>query len=120
ALHFLIDVQRGVFAEIAVLGNFTAQENGFFLLTVGQRPHVAHAPFADHVASDVGGALDIVACAGGDVPEEDFFSGTSTHQNRECALKEFLGVGVLVGFGKLHGQAQRHASGNDRDFVYRI
>src|SRR5271166_2119271 len=31
ALHFLVDLQGGVFAEVAMLGNFTAQEDGFFL-----------------------------------------------------------------------------------------
>src|SRR5260221_10301669 len=32
SLHFAVDLQRGVFTEVAVLGDFAAQEDGFFLL----------------------------------------------------------------------------------------
>src|SRR5262249_38499316 len=64
-LHFAVNLQRGVFAEVAVLCDFAAQEDGLFLFAERQRPQVAHAPLADHVARDVRGAFDVVARAGG-------------------------------------------------------
>src|SRR5208282_2710673 len=117
ALHFHVDVQGGVFAEVAMLGNFAAEEDSFFLLAVSQRTHVAHAPFADHVARDIGGAFDVVSGAGGDVAEENFLGGAAAHENGEHAFQVFLGVGVLVGFGELHGEAESHAARNDGDLV---
>ena len=34
ALYFLVDLQRRIFTEVAMLGNFAAQEDRFFLLAV--------------------------------------------------------------------------------------
>src|SRR5579859_2388926 len=117
ALHFLVNLHGGVFGEIAVLGDFTAKKDGFILFTVSQRPEFAHAPFADHVPSDVRSTLDVVAGAGGDVAQEDFFRGTSAHQHGKHAFEILARVGMLVGFGQLHGEAESHAAWNDRDFV---
>ena len=68
-----VDVDGGVFRVVAVLRDFAAQEDRFFLFAEGQGPERAHAPLANHLSRDVGGALDIVAGAGGDVSEENFF-----------------------------------------------
>src|SRR5450755_347140 len=67
ALHFLVDLDGGVFRVVAMLGNFAAEEDGFIFLTVRQRTELAHAPFANHVTGDVGGALDVVPGAGSNV-----------------------------------------------------
>src|SRR5262249_14050062 len=47
AFNFLINLDRGVFAVILVLSDFTAQEDLFFLLTEGQRAKVRHTELAN-------------------------------------------------------------------------
>ena len=70
-----------------MLRDFAAQENRFFLLAEGQRTELAHAPFANHLARDVGGAFDVVARAGGDVAEENFLGAAAAHQHGERAFQ---------------------------------
>src|SRR6266516_2096101 len=67
ALHFLIDLEGRVLAVILVLRDLAAEEDLLFLLAEGERPHgVAHAPLAHHPACELGGALEVVAGAGGE------------------------------------------------------
>ena len=62
--------ERRVLAVVLVLRDLAAEEDLLFLLAEGQRPHrAAHAPLADHAARQVGGALEIVAGAGGDAAD---------------------------------------------------
>ena len=103
-----------------MLGNFAAEEYCFLLLAEGERAQRAHAPFANHLACNFRGTLDIVSRASSDVMQEDFFGGTATHQNAELRFEKFLGVGVLIVDGQLHGDAQSHTARNDGDFVKRI
>ena len=79
ALHFLVDLDGGVFGIVAVLVDFAAQEDGFVFLAVRERAEFAHAPFANHVSGDFRGALDVVACPGGDVAQENFFGRAAAH-----------------------------------------
>ena len=60
-----IDLASGFLGVIAVLGDFAAEEDLLLLLAEGERTELAHAPLADHLAGNFGGALDIVAGAGG-------------------------------------------------------
>ena len=79
SLHFLVNVHGGRFAEVAVLGNFAAKKNRFFLFAESQRPQFAHAPLANHVARNVRCAFDVIAGTGGNVAKEHFFSGAAAH-----------------------------------------
>ena len=81
-----------------MLGNLAAEEDGFIFLAVSKRPEFAHAPFANHVAGNVRGSLDVVAGTCGDVAEEDFFGRAAAHEDGEHAFEIFARVGVLVGF----------------------
>ena len=83
-------------------------------------PESAHAPLADHLARDFGGAFDVVAGAGGDVVQENFLGGATAHQDGELRFEEFLGVSVLVVDRQLHGDAESHAARDDGDFVQRV
>src|SRR5882762_9510830 len=103
-----------------MLGDFAAEEDSLVLLAVGQRPQLAHTPFANHVARDVRGAFDVVARAGGDVAEEYFFRGTSAHQHGQHRFQVSARVSMLVVFRQLHREAESHAARNDRHFVDRI
>ena len=118
--HFLVDADGSVFGIIAVLGDFAAQEDGFLFLAVGKRPQFAHAPLADHVASDLGGALDIVAGSGSEMTEKNFLGAATTHQHGKHALKIALGIGMFVVDGQLHGDAQGHAARDDGHLVKRV
>ena len=83
-LHFLIDLERRVFAVVLVLRDLAAEEDLLFLLTEGQRPHrIAPAPIADHLARQLGGALEVVAGAGGDVAGGDLFSDAASEQDAD-------------------------------------
>src|SRR6266853_2986087 len=61
ALHFLVNLDGRVFGIVAVLRDFSAEEDCFVLLAVGQRPQLTHAPFANHIAVNVRGACDVSA-----------------------------------------------------------
>jgi len=71
-----LSIWMAVFRIVAVLRDFAAEEDCFVFLTVGQRSQLAHTPFANHIARDVRGAFDVIASAGGDVAEENFFRRT--------------------------------------------
>src|SRR6266849_6272713 len=115
APDFLVNVNRCVFRIVAVLRDFAAEEDGFFLFAKGQRPERTHPPIADHFPGDLRGAFDVIACPRGDVPEEDLFGGAAAHQHDEGSCEIGLSVGVLVVDGKLHGQSERHAARDNRD-----
>ena len=103
---FLVNFDRGVFAVVTVLGDFASQEDLLFFLAEGQRSEFAHAPFADHLAGEFGGALDVIASAGGHQFEEDFFRQAAAHQDRDLGFQIVLVVVVTVVGRQLHGQAQ--------------
>src|SRR6266852_6854264 len=67
APDLLVNVNRCVFRIGAVLRDFAAEEDGFFLFAKGQRPERTHPPIADHFPGDLRGAFDVIACARGDV-----------------------------------------------------
>src|SRR5947209_8605837 len=52
-LNLLVDADRGRFTEIAVLRDLAAKENLLFLLAERERPKLAHAPLANHLAREV-------------------------------------------------------------------
>src|SRR5205085_9986417 len=110
ATHFLVNFDRSSFAIVAVLGNFAAQEDLLFFLSEGQRTQIAHAELAYHLASQFGGALDVVSSAGAHLAEEKFFGQTPTHHDGDLRLEIGLGVIVLVVDRQLHGDAKRHAA----------
>src|ERR1017187_9571613 len=119
-LHLLIDADGGVFGVVPVLRDFAAQEDLLFLLAVAHGPEFAHAPFADHLAGQIGGALDIVAGAGSHVVHELLFGDAARHEDGELGEQVVLVVGVLVVEGQLHGDAERHTARDDGDLVQRV
>ena len=79
-----------------MLGDLAAQEDLLFFLAEAHRTKFAHAPFANHLASHIGGALDVVAGAGGDMVHENLFGDAAGHQDGELRFQIPLVVGVLV------------------------
>ena len=79
-----------------------------------------HAELADHLAGEVGGALDVVAGTGGHLLEEDLFGAASAHEGGEAGFEIVLGDGVLVFLGEVDRDAESHAAGDDGDLVERV
>src|SRR5262245_42976324 len=121
ALHFLIDLERGVFAVILVLGDLAAQEDLLFLLAEGERTHrVAHAPLADHLARHLGRALEVVAGAGREAVHRDLFGNAAAEEDRDLIVQVVARVIVLLVDRQLLRETERHAARDDRDLVDRI
>ena len=121
ALDLAVDLERGVFAVVGVLRDLAAEEDLLFLLAEGQRAHrFAHAPLADHAAGEVGGALEVVAGAGGDVAGRDLLGDAAAEQDADLVDQIVLRVVVLLVGRQRHGQAERHAARHDRHLVQRI
>src|SRR5215467_5272019 len=70
-LYFLVNLDRRSLAVVAVLGNFASEEDLLFFLAEGQRSKITHAEFADHLAGHFGGSLDVIACAGAHLVQEN-------------------------------------------------
>ena len=83
-------------------------------------PSFAHAELADHLAGELGGALDVAAGAGGHLLEEDLFGAATAHEGGEAGFEIVLGDGVLVFLGEVDGDAEGHAAGDDGDLVERV
>jgi len=120
AANLGIDLAGGLLRVVAVLGELAAKEDLLFLLAEGKRTELAHAPFADHLAGDFSGPLDVISGAGGHGLEEDFLGDAAPHHDRQLAFQIDAVVGVLVVNGQLHGDAQGHAARNDGDLVQRV
>ena len=116
APDLIVHALRGGFADPVRAIGFEGVP-GF---AIGERTELRHAPLADHVLGDVGGALDVVRSAARHVVHEDLFRHPSAHQHRDLGFEEALGVGVAVGFRQLHRHAHRPAARDDRDLVQRV
>src|SRR5579863_3504525 len=101
AANLGVDLPRRFLAEVAMLRDLAAEEDLLFLLAEGQRAEAAHAELADHLAGQIGGALDVVAGAGGHLLEEDLLGDAAAHQDGKLRLQVVLRHRVLVVFRQL-------------------
>ena len=115
-----VNLASGLVGEVAVLCDLASEEDLLFLLAEGHRPESAHAEFADHLAGEFGGALDVVAGTGGHLLEEDLFGAATAHEGGETGFEVLLGDGVLVFLGEVDRDAESHAAGDDGDLVERV
>jgi hypothetical protein len=120
AADLSVDLASGLVGEVAVLRDLTSEEDLLLLLAEGHGAHLAHAELADHLAGEVGDALDVVAGTGGHLLEEYLFGAASAHKGGEARFEIFLGDGVLVFLGEVDRYAERHATGDDGDLVERV
>src|SRR5579863_1274121 len=95
-LHFLVDLDRGVLAEVALGGEIPSQEDFLLVLAEGQGTQARHPEFAHHAAREFRRLLDVVAGAGGDVVQKHLFGHASAHHDGKLRLEIVLGVRVLV------------------------
>src|ERR1700754_1353750 len=59
-LNLLVDLDRSIFGEVAMLGDFTSEEYLLFLLSKRNRSHLGHAVLADHRARQFSSTFDVV------------------------------------------------------------
>ena len=72
ALDLVVDALGGLGGVVLVVGQVAAQEDLVLRLAKDLRAQrVAHAVARDHAAGQLGGALDVVGGAGGDVVAEE-------------------------------------------------
>ena len=99
-------------AEIAFLA---------FLVLQGAKL-VAHAPFGDHIARQIGGILDVRARSRGHfvMAEDQLFRHAATHADREVRMHLVAVVGIAVTLGQAHHHAQRTTTRDDGGLVDRV
>ena len=78
---------------------------------------LAHAVAGDHLARDLGSALEVVARAGGDVTAEELLCRAAAQQHRNLVQHLVARAQEVVLLRHLHGVAQRLAARDDRDLV---
>src|SRR4030042_886735 len=79
--HLSVDFLGCLLAIITMLGNLTAKEDLLFLFAKTQGTELfAHAPFADHLARQIGGLLNILSRTVGLLFKNQLLGDASTHE----------------------------------------
>src|SRR5438034_189842 len=118
ATDLVVDLDGRGLGVLRPLREVPPEEDLLLLLAVGDRPELlAHAPLAHHLPRQLGGALEIVARAGGHVAEHELFRGATAEEDREVVQEEAPRVGVAVVERDLLRQAEGHAARDDRHLV---
>ena len=94
-----------LFAVVAMLRDFTAEEDLFFLLAERHRTERRHSELADHFARQFRRLFDVVAGARRHRFQEQFFCQTAAHHDRELAFQIRPGIRVTI----VNRQLLRHA-----------
>src|SRR5690606_20769035 len=121
--HLFVDPARGLVGHALVLRDRAAEEHLVLFLAIGDRTEFGRqAPLGDHAAGHLGGALDVVGGAGGDLvgAEDQLFRHAAAVQRGQAAVQAFAGGAVAVALGQELGHAQRAAARDDRDLVDRV
>ena len=120
-LYFGVYETGRVLTVILVLDPLPADEDFLAGFADGERADgIAHTPFSDHLAGQLGDAFDVVGSAGGDILENDFLSHTAAEEDNQVIAQEVAGIAVAVLAGKLHGDAEGASSRDNAHLVHRI
>ena len=118
--NFAVDLDCRIFTEVAMLRDLTAKEDLLILLAESDRTQSAHAELANHLASQLGSLLNVVAGAGSHRAQEQLLGQASAHHDCQPRLQIITRIGVFIVERQLHGYTERHAAGNDRHLVQRV
>src|SRR5215467_6500084 len=120
-LDLAVDEERGLLAVVLLAGHLAAEEDVLLVLAERERAElVGHAPLADHLASHLGGLLEVVAGTGGLLVQHDLLGGAAAQQDRDAIDQVVLRVVVLVVDRQLLGQTEGAAARDDRDLVHGV
>ena len=81
---------------------------------------LAHAQARDHLASQLGGALKVVARARRDVRAHELLCHATAQEHGELVEHLATRLKEIVLGRQLHGVAERLAAADDRDLVHRV
>ena len=81
---------------------------------------LAHAIARDHLAGQLGGALEVVARTSGDVVAEELLGRAAGEQHGNLVEHAIARLEEVVLLGHLHGVAKGLAAAHDRDLVHRV
>ena len=96
ALDLFVDHPGGVVGVVAGVHEVLAEED-LALGAPGHGPDTgAHAPFAHHLAGQLGGADEVVVGAGGDHAEDELLGDAPAHADDEGVLDVVLAVDVAL------------------------
>src|SRR5581483_4154383 len=112
---------RGRLRVVDLLREVPAEEDLLLLLAEGHRTELlAHAPLADHLPGEIGGALDVVTGAGRHAAERELLRRAPAEEDGELAEEVLARVGVAVVERHLLREPEGHAARDDRDLVHRV
>ena len=121
ATGFLIDLAGDFLGIIPAVAEIPSQKD---LLLVGAVDHgaqlVTEAVTADHGAGDLGGPLDIVGGAGGDILQHQLLRRTAGQQYGDLLFHPALGLEADVLFRQGKGKAARPAARDDGNLMHLI
>ena len=121
ATHLTVHLLHGLLAHVGRLGDRTPQENFAFVFSIDHgAERVRHTVAGNHVACDMGSALEIVAGARGHLVHEHLFSDTPAKQHANLVQHVLAVIAVAVLRRQTHGHAQSPTTRDDGDFVNRI
>ena len=109
------------FGHVLLRRHRAAEEDLAFVLAVDHRAHlVGHAVARDHVARDLGGALEVVRRAGRHLVHEELFGDAPAEQHGDHVQHVLAVHAVAVLLRQLHRHAERAAARDDRDLVHGV
>ena len=121
ALDLVVDALGGLGGVVVVLGVVAPEEDLVLRLAKDLRAQLlAHAIARDHLAGKLGGTLEVVARAGGDVLAEQLLCGTTGKQHGNLVEHAVAGLEEVVLLRHLHRVAKGLATAHDRDLVHRV
>ena len=116
--HLLIDLEGHCVGVVGRRTPVATQEHLPLLHAQRARAdRVAHAVLGDHLARDLGGALDVVGRPGGDVARHDLLRDPTTHEHRELVAHLLARHQELVLLGQRERVAERTPTRDHRDLV---
>ena len=80
-----VDGARRLLRVVRLMTHVAAEEHLLLLMAEGNRAHLlAHAPLAHHLAGEVGRLVDVVAGAGGHLPEDDLLGDAAAQADGDA------------------------------------
>ncbi len=117
--HFAVDLGGSGLAVALALADITAQEGLLLRRTVHHRAQpLGKAVACDHLAGDIGGLLQIVGRAGGDILQNELFGHAAAQAGNDVLKHLALGHIAAILFGQVHGIAACLTARDDGDLMH--
>ena len=119
--HLAVDLGGDVFGVVADVVEIAPEEGLALILSVDDRAELfAEAVAGDHALGELGGPLEVVGGAGGDIVEDQRLGDAAAQQGDDLLPHFLAGHVAAVMLRQGEGVAARHAAGDDGDLVDRV